>query len=283
MAGRQGLVWLASYPKSGNTWFRVILANLAIGPGRAATINEAPGYSEFAASRGRFETAAMLESALLSDDDIDALRPGMFDDVAQDSACPTWIKVHDAFTRLPDGRPMLGTSARAAIYLIRDPRDVAISLAHFSSLSIDDAITRLNSTHATLSVDRLGAAPQLRQTLLDWSGHADSWLGQTSVPVLTIRYEDLKTRPAAEVARALAFAGQEAAPSDVERAVANAAFEELQRQEAEKGFIEQAPGVAPFFRAGRAGAWREILSPEQRARIEDAHGLMMDRFGYARA
>ena len=282
MTGGQGLVWLASYPKSGNTWFRVILANLTIGPGRAATINEAPAYSGFAASRGAFERAAPLESTLLFDDDIDTLRPGMFQHVAQDAERPIWIKVHDAFTRLADGQPLLGTSAHAAIYLIRDPRDVVVSLAHFNGSSIDEAITRLNSTRASLSVDRLGAPPQLRQKLLDWSGHANSWLSQISVPVLTIRYEDLKMRTEAEIARALAFVGQDAAPDDVACAVANAAFEKLQRQEREEGFIEQAPGVAPFFRAGRAGAWREILSAEQRARIESAHAPMMDRFGYAR-
>jgi len=282
MADGKGLVWLASYPKSGNTWFRMILANLAAGPDRAVTINEAATHSEFAASRGIFEAATLLESTLLFDDDIDALRPSIFQDMARDAARPVWVKVHDAFTHLPDGRPMLGTSARAAIYLIRDPRDVAVSLAHFNGSSIDQAITRLNATGSSLSVDRFGAPSQLRQRLLDWSGHANSWLDQTLVPVLTIRYEDLKTEAVAGIARALAFVGQDAALANVERAVTNAAFERLQHQEAEAGFVERGLGVAPFFRAGRAGAWREILSAEQRARIESAHAPMMDRLGYAR-
>jgi hypothetical protein len=280
MAVGPGLVWLASYPKSGNTWFRLIVAHLAGGPEHAPTINEAIRHSGFAASRAAFEAATMLESDLLFPDDIDLLRPRLYDDrAAADGAL--WIKVHDAYSYLADGQPMLGTAPGAAIYLVRDPRDVAISFAHFSNISIDDSIAYLGSTGKTLGRDRLGGPTQLRQKLLDWSGHVESWTRQTCVPVLAIRYEDLSADPVAEVARALRFAGQDALREDVERAVARTSFDALQRQEAELGFVE-GRGATPFFRSGRSGGWREILSREQRRRIEDGHAAVMERFGYAR-
>jgi len=282
MAVGPKLVWLASYPKSGNTWFRLILAHLAAGRGRAPTINEAVRHSGFAASRHAFDAATMLDSDLLFHDDIDRLRPRLFDDIASPAGETSWIKVHDAYSYLADGRPMLGVAPRAAVYLIRDPRDVAVSFAHFTNRSIDDSIDYLGSAENKMGGDKLGSPVQLRQKLLDWSGHVESWTRQISVPVLTIRYEDLSADAVREVARALRFAGQRAAREDIERAVANTSFEAVQRQESEMGFVEQGPGGAAFFRAGRSGGWRDILSAEQCRRIEAAHAPVMDRFGYAR-
>jgi len=222
----------------------------------------------------------MLDSDLLFPDDIDLLRPRLYDHIAADEGA-LWIKVHDAYNYLADGQPMLGTAPGAAIYLVRDPRDVAISFAHFSNVSIDDSIAFLGSTGKTLGRDRFGGPTQLRQRLLDWSGHVESWTQQTCVPVLAVRYEDLSADPVAEVSRAMQFAGQDVLEDDVERAVALTSFGALQRQEAELGFVE-GPGATPFFRSGRPGGWREILSREQSRRVEDAHAAVMERFGYAR-
>jgi aryl sulfotransferase len=278
-----GLIWLASYPKSGNTWFRIFLANLAAGDTGPAGINDLGRYGGFAGNRSDFEAATMLESGLLSDDDIDALRPRVYERIAQDVAAPRWMKVHDAYTFLPGSEPLLGRGARAAIYLVRDPRDVAISLAHHNNTTIDAAIALMNRTDSALCDGRMGPEAQLRQKLLDWSGHAASWLDQRDIRVHLIRYEDLKADAATQFGRALAFAGYDADRAEIEQAVRHADFSALQRREREEGFAERKPGAKPFFRAGRAGEWREILTPEQRTRMEDAHAAMMDRLGYARA
>jgi hypothetical protein len=278
-----GLIWLASFPKSGNTWFRIFLANLAVGDSGPAGINDLDRYGGFAGNRNDFEDATMLESGLLSDEDVDALRPRVYERIAQDVAEPRWMKVHDAYTSLPGGEPLLGRAARAAIYLVRDPRDVAISLAHHNNTSIDAAIARMNRTDSALCDGRMGPEAQLRQKLGDWSGHVASWLDQRDIPVHLIHYEALKTDAATQFGRALAFAVHDADCAEIARAVRHADFSELQRREREEGFAERKPGAKPFFRAGRAGEWREILTPEQRTSIEDAHAAMMDRLGYARS
>lgn len=281
MTGRAGLVWLASYPKSGNTWFRIFLANLAAGDGAPVDINDLDLHGGLASAREEFEAATMLESGLMSHDEIDSLRPHVYERIARDCSDLCWMKVHDAYTALPSGEPLLGRAGRAAIYLVRDPRDVAVSFAHHNGSTIDTAIAFMNRTDSALGDGPMRSTGQLRQKLRGWSGHAATWLDQRDVPVHLLRYEDLKADPVARFGAALAFAGQESRVEDVEAAVAHSDFSALQRREREAGFAERGTPLAPFFRAGQAGGWREVLSAEQRTRIEDAHAPMMERLGYA--
>ena len=258
MTSARGIVWLASYPKSGNTWFRILLSNLAAGESGPSDINNLDERGGIAGSRHEFEATTMLDSGLLSHDDIDRLRPRVYEAIAAETSKLRWIKVHDAYTSTPDGEPVLGRNvARAAVYLVRDPRDVAVSSAYHNAATIDDTIKFLNATDSTIAGSREGLAPQLRQTLTNWSGHVTSWLDQTDVPVHIVRYEDLLAAPAECFSDALKFAGRSATLSEIERAVRHADFAKLQRQESEKGFKERVSHT-PFFHSGRAGGWREF-------------------------
>jgi aryl sulfotransferase len=193
-----------------------------------------------------------------------------------------YVKLHDAFRLGADGAPLLGLGrARGAVYLIRDPRDVAISLAHHNGSSIDAAIRLLNSPDGALADKPTRRFRQLPQVTGDWSGHVDGWMGQSSLPLHAIRYEDLLADTAGILSKALRFLDIEADPARIGRAVRFADFQELRRQERAEPFVEGwAKSSAPFFRSGRAGAWREVLSDAQSAAIEAAHGPVMRRFGY---
>jgi aryl sulfotransferase len=281
MSAKSGSVWLASFLKSGNTWFRIFLANLAAGEKGPADINNLDERDGIASSRHEFEAVTMLDSGLLSDDDIDDLRPRVYESAAGNAGDRRWIKVHDAYTYTATGEPLLGRdTARAAVYLVRDPRDVAVSLAHHMSTTIENAIKLMNAADGALGYAGKGLAPQLRQKLLGWSGHVTSWLDQTDVPVHLVRYEDLRAHPAAGFGAALEFAQIPATAAEIERAIRHADFAELQRQESEKGFAERTSRTAPFFRSGRVGGWRDVLTAEQAAAVEKCHGLVMDRLVY---
>jgi len=281
MAPSGGIVWLASFPKSGNTWFRIVLANLAAGEGGPADINDLDEHGGIASSRREFEAVTMLDSGLLSQDDIDNLRPRVYENLAKDATEQRWIKVHDAYTYTLAGEPLLGKSAAsAAIYLVRDPRDIAVSLAFHNNTTIDDAVKLVNAADSGSCRGRKGLALQLRQKLSGWSGHVASWIEQTDVPVHMVRYEDLVATPVQSFGVALGFAGIHATIAEVERAIRHADFAELRRQESERGFAERMSRHVPFFRSGRAGAWREALTAEQAGAIERRNGTLMAKLGY---
>jgi hypothetical protein len=98
-----------------------------------------------------------------------------------------------------------------------------------------------------------------------------------------IRYEDMSHRPVETFASAVRFLGWEEDLDRVRRAAAFSSFEILREQESAHGFKERLSGPASFFRQGRAGAWREVLTDAQVAQIVSDHGSVMRRLGYLSA
>ena len=287
-------IWLASYPKSGNTWMRMLIANLSASD-EPADINDLPERGGIASARGPFDRLTLIDSGLLTHEEIDCLRPRVYEALARGAADDEYdarpesqpvrfVKAHDAYTMTSKGEPLLAGArgAEGAVVIARDPRDVASSLANHSRIGIDAAIARMNSATEGFCARTDRQHNQLRQQLLGWSGHLASWLEQTDIPVLLVRYEDMQADAAETLSRVLAFAGRPVTAEEARRAAAFADFAQLRRQEREKGFRE-APrpwSGGAFFRRGEAGAWRDELSAEQVARIEMAHAPMMRRLGY---
>jgi Sulfotransferase domain len=287
-------IWLASYPKSGNTWLRMLIANLSAGD-KPADINDLPERGGIASARGSFDYLTLIDSGLLTHDEIDTLRPRVYEELARGAADDEYddlqtappvrfVKAHDAYTLTPRGEALLAGAhgADGAIVVVRDPRDVAPSLANHNRSGIDEAIAFMNDREAGFCAKPGRLHNQLRQQLPGWSGHIASWLEQTDIPVHLVRYEDMQADTAGVLRAALRFAQRQATEEEITRAVAFANFAELQKQEAERGFREAPRPYAGgnFFRRGQAGAWRDELTAEQVARIEAEHSPMMQRLGY---
>ncbi len=282
--------WLASYPKSGNTWLRMLIANLSATNG-PVDINNLPERGGIASARAPFDHLTMIDSGLLTMDEIDALRPRVYEelsagadddeyDARPDRQQIVFVKAHDAYTLTPRGEPLLAGArgAAGAIVVVRDPRDVAPSLAHHNGTDIDAAIAFMGNAEAGFCIHVDRQPNQLRQRLPGWSGFMASWLEQTDIPVHLVRYEDMKFDAVRALRGVLDFAGRPATDEEIERAVAYADFRQLKSQEQDKGFRE-APR-AGFFRRGETGSWRQELTPDQVMRIEADHALMMQRLGY---
>jgi len=280
----RGAVWIASYPRSGNTWMRALLSNMVSGKITASDINDLEVRSA-AASLAQLEFHLLVEPQLLRLAEMEAFRAATLDVEAQALESARFSKVHDAWTYLADGAPRLGRGARRALYVLRDPRDVAVSYAFYSGSDTTAAIEWMNDPEFTIRSPGL----TIPQRLNDWSGHVRSWIEQRDVPVHVIRYEDLHANPVAVLRDTLAFLGatfddEEEAHEAIARAVEYSDFVRLQQQEKERGFCEQRDGTQPtsekFFRRGRVGDWRNHLSRSHVQCIEDAHGETMKRFGY---
>jgi aryl sulfotransferase len=290
-------IWLASYPRSGNTWFRILIASLLARDGQPVNINELRDPRPIASAREPFEHLSLIESGVMTHDEIDCLRPRVYEALAggaesdqsedNDSGARRsvhFVKVHDAYTLTPEGEPLLAGArgAEGAIVIVRDPRDIAPSLAKHRGTTVNEAIAFMNDPQAAFcwQVDEQRA--QFRQKLPTWTGHVSSWLNQRDVPIHLVRYEDLAADTAGRLKLTPAVADLAATDEAINRAVRFADFARLQQQEQEKGFREtEYPWrQKPFFRRGKAGGWRDELTAEQVACIETDHGAMMRRLGY---
>jgi len=269
---------LASYPKSGNTWLRVFLASLV--SGRTADINALSFLGRTASGRVGFESALGIASVDLSLEQQANLRPRAYEIWAADADRPLYCKAHDAYHLTPSGEPLFPTAAtRGAIYVVRDPRAVAVSLASFNAEPIDRAIARMDDPDQMLSGSIGRLHRHLRQRLLRWSEHVESWLA-APFPVHLLRYEDTHADPHAAFAATAAFLCLPHASEHIAAAIEASSFSRLQAQEREAGFVEKPYRIASFFREGCTDGWRRELAPEQAARIVAAHGPVMRRLGY---
>ena len=274
-----GIVWLASYPKSGNTWFRAFISSLLNEADEDISINRMKTDGIFS-SRALLDALAGIEVSNLTPDEADIIRPKAYNHLAQSSEKQLFIKVHDAYTYLPDGSPLLGTESAKAVYILRNPLDVTVSYANHMSVDIDTAITKMSQPEHTLCKNVFGLQSQLRQKLLTWSGHVESWAGAKELPVHFIRYEDMKHNPLEAFTAAVRFIGLEHSQEQIANAIEQSSFDKLKAEEDSKGFKERPVHTASFFRAGNTGDWRSHLTDELRDRVIDSHKAVMLQYGY---
>ena len=118
------------------------------------------------------------------------------------------------------------------------------------------------------------------QILGSWSQHVKSWTDIKHDRFLTLRYEDLVSKPAKTFAKVAKLAGIGQDRSRIDRAVRNAGFATLSAMEKKHGFVEASDTGTRFFRKGKPNEWREALSREQIQKVVADHRSQMARFGY---
>lgn len=274
-----GFYWLASYPKSGNTWMR--LALWALHHGRAIDFADFVGWIPVGGSRAVFDEVLGVESSDLTEAEIEALRPRLMEILAGEATAPMLRKVHDAWVRTPAGEPLFPPAVTlGAVYVVRDPRDVAVALTHHAGMTIDEAIALLGAPDAWLVTSARTTGRHLVSRLLSWSQHVESWLDAPDTRVLPVRYEEMLDDMPAVLGEVAAFLDWQAPPEAVAAAVEATRFERLRDEETRRGFREKPPVSPRFFRRGEAGGWRDTLTNRQAERIERDHGSVMARLGY---
>jgi aryl sulfotransferase len=273
-------VLIASYPKSGNTWTRIVLEKLRRGIDAAFSINDLDAKLHGILRRLVFDSFAPVNAADLLTEEMEVFLPDVYRLAAREIEGLVLIKAHDAAKRNLSGEWLYPPDCMPTVlYLARHPFDVATSTAHHLDISLESAVEIMaddgstRAPHTTMS-------ESLPQTFGSWSGNVESWLGNDSYRVTVARYEDLCSDPAGSFLRLAQAAGVDASAADVDAAVNSAAFSELQSEEQRLGFKERPETSSRFFRIGRPGTWRGVLSQALRDEIVRVHAPAMNRLGY---
>lgn len=272
---RSRTVWCASYPKSGNTWVRSLaqalrtdgdpdINRLGADGHAGADVMRALGLSTSNMSETTSHAFVRLGWAL-----------GRTDDATD---IPILRKTHTPWLPLDDGYPQCWQPPDArAVYVVRDPRAVAVSWAHHIGHSHTDAVNIMATPRSGLPSHN---DSEHHFHPGDWSVHVTSWMDQQEIPTLVIRYEDLAHEPLPTVTELARWLGLPDDPARVQSAIEACSFANLASAEIAHGFTEAAATDRVFFRRGETDSWQEELAPELIERIEQRHGEMMVRLGY---
>ena len=273
------IVWLASYPKSGNTWLRAFLANLMANRPTAVPLAELHRYAALDADPDLYSRIAGRPSTQLDFDQICALRPQVHAAIAAAAPRTVFVKTH-SMAGVHNGVPLLTPSVSAgAIYVVRNPLDVVVSMSHHFALTLDAAIAYLGDVRSATENTTLFTS----EFLGSWSQHVASWAQLEGPRILVLRYEDLIENPQKAFGKVARLVGLGTDRARIERAIGHANFASLAGMEKRDGFIEAAGDHARFFRSGRSNQWREALTRDQVRRVLEDHRGQMQRFRYVPA
>ena len=236
-------VWIVSYPKSGNTWTRFLIANLIANGQTVDWVN------------------------------IERLVPDIYlgrDALYRSLPRPRFFKSHEAY------RP----EYRRVVFIVRDPRDVAVSYFHFlrktNVLPVDATIDDFMGTFVQGRIDPYGA----------WGENVGSWLGarRNTADFLVVRYEDLLHNAEAELMRIALMLGLPRDEHILRRAVENSSADRMRElekaQQSKHKALKKSRVDVPFVRVAKSGQWQSALTVAAAQQIEIAWGPAMRELGY---
>jgi hypothetical protein len=271
-----GIVWLASYPKSGNTWVRAFLHNFMRDPDRSYDINRLADLTAGDSQIHWYQEILNKPGADYTEEEVQRMRPQVHRRLTRISPDTIVVKTHNALME-DDGHPLVTMEVTAgAIYIVRNPLDVAVSYSHHLGLSIDRIIERMNTAGATIP----GNDQNVYELQGSWSENVETWTDPPNPRIHVVRYEDMLEAPGRAFAAIVNYLGIAAPRQRIEKAVKLSSFRVLQEQERRQGFRERPPHAKSFFREGKAGQWHKALSQEQVAALVAVHRTQMARFGY---
>ena len=270
-------IFLASYPKSGNTWLRAIILSALqqkniINIKDLSKIRLLSDKMNFTSFKNKiYEKKGLIDYDWMSKNII-LCQKKLNENTKYNFFFKTHSVRHKSFTN--------ETVNAGFIYIVRDPRDVVVSLSNFLGINLDEAINQV-VFNKQLMTNANGA----RELVSNWELNIKSWLEYKSVPCLFIRYEDLLIKPNNIILKIIAFINIVTNKNilnnkkNIDKIIKNTSFKTLQLQEISNGF-DEASKHSKFFRSGTLNQWKGILSNTQVQIIDNNLQPLMKYFNY---
>ena len=255
------ITWIASFPRSGNTWVRALISAYlnqgTIGINEVMQTGDKDPVYYHDIVKAPVNEWSMTDQALL--------KPAAMARMLEDAGGNLMLKTHDCNVDISGIAQIPHALTRGAIYIARDPRDVALSFQnHYATDNIDIAVDKVLDGTGMTRYPNLG----LFVLQLSWQLHVSSWLRDLPYPVYALRYEDLLDNPFEIFSEIVRFLKLDYDAELVRKCIDACQFDKLSHQEKTEGFRESV-GQA-FFHKGRAERWKTDLDKKSQERIVNA-------------
>lgn len=279
------MILLASYPKSGNTWLRILLSNLLYPEKAPVSINEIIVGGFKTDKRLSFDQFMPWEASDLSRESTDCFLPDFYRLALENETDTVFLKTHDMLRKNQDGEYIFPSErVKAAIHIVRHPLDVLPSYSKHFGLTHEEGLTAMLTLDQLIKT-QLKAAKDKRRLLEDhgsWNTHTLSWMDKDiPFPVHRVRYEDLRKDPLTQFTQLFSALGLFFSKEQLQIAIEQSSFKNLQKQEMNSGFRERLDkSTAPFFRKGVVGSGKTEIAPELQDKLIIGCQSVMTQLGY---
>ena len=282
------IFWIASYPKSGNTWIRTLISSYyytedgIFKESKIHNIDQFPQKKYF--KDFKYDKTIVNDTARLW---LKAQKKINLDKKLR------FFKTHNAFGNL-NGNPFTdNTNSIGAIYVVRDPRNVITSLKNHYELNDNQAyswmINENNYLYDTHNFKEDGYSDF--QFISSWSTNYKSWKVQKKIPIKIIKYEDLLNETYLIFKDLINFINiivnnsEQINKDKLKKAIDSTLFDKLRKEEQDKGFTESVLSrdgkrKIPFFNLGPKNDWNKILNIKMVKQIEEVFAESMKDLSY---
>ena len=282
------IIWLASYPKSGNTWVRSFITSLLYNENNEANlkdlihIQQYPLRSHFTNLVSDIDNLGELSSNWILSQKI----------INQDNKIK-FFKTHHAFCKFNNSFFTNGEVSLGTVHIVRDPRNVISSiLYHFSKKNYEEAREFLFDERRVIGKKFDPKDPNVNKNIFtvlgSWKNHYLSWK-EFKKNYLLIKYEDLLSNPQAEFHKLSEYLSKHLnvkfENDKINHAIKSNSFENLKKLEKENGFIEaindkETGEKKRFFNLGPENDWKKLLNIKLKEDIEKEFKTEMRELGY---
>ena len=277
------IIWIASYPKSGNTWIRSLLgAYLYSDSGifkfnLLNKINQFPDKRHFEFFLKDLKDIKNVSAHWIASQD----RLNLFNDGT------IFLKTHNALCTIENNHFTNKNNTKAAIYVVRDPRNVITSLSHHYDMDIEESFNFLTDSNISLVARKLHS--DVITTIGDWSNNYQSWRNLKFAPILIVKYEDLIIDTKKTFLSVLNFLKNfidiKIEENKILKTIESCNFDRLSKNEQIEGFAESVYSEKKgkklnFFYLGKKNNWKNLLNPKIEKKIRKEFEKQMKELGY---
>ena len=281
------IIWIASYPKSGNTWVRSLLS---------AYLYSEDGNFNFNLLKKilKFPSKRYLEYFIKDFSDIKKVSDYWI--AAQERINlhnenkSIFLKTHSALCTLEKNPFTNKKNTQAVIYIVRDPRNVITSVGNHYSMNIEESYNFITDKNRIITNDKWGGDNfGISEVLGSWSDHYKSWKNMNFAPILNIKYEDLINDTNKSLIEIITFLQKfteiKIDNEKISKTVESCNFENLRKMEKNEGFFEAAYSEklnkkVNFFHLGKKNNWKNLLDQEMEKKIREAFHYEMKELKY---
>ena len=276
------IIWLASYPKSGNTWIRAVISALAYtsdgiyDPRKLSKIDKFPSKKYFYNLTTEFHNIHEIKKNWIHAQQ----KINLNNDI-------TYFKTHHLNCKIDNYAFTNNTNTAGTIYIVRDPRNVVTSLSNHFIWDIEKAKNTMLNTLVTGS-EKNPESVHTCELIGSWAQNLESWT-RFNKNSLLIKYEDLMHDTKKEVIKIIEYINKFKTLSvdnkQINNAIESTTFEKLKNYEQEGKFDEATieegtKRKVNFFHLGKKNNWKNILNPKITQEIEKKFSKEMKELGY---